>query len=118
MERRSERFVALLAVLFVFSCLLLSGGSRLIGFSGEEIPVPVRQVMHVHAALSRMPEPSAELASVPARQQSTVRVVAVPAEENLILNHRVQCDANGNVIGAKDYLHAVYQAFALGDGFV
>ncbi|MBQ4264679.1 MAG: hypothetical protein IJB85_04125 [Clostridia bacterium] len=118
MEKKAERSIVLLAVLFVFACLLLSGGWRLIGTSCEASPDSVRQQMPVRAAITSMPAPCSELGAAPTRGQIALRFVAAPASENLNLSLCVLCDANGNVLAGKTYLHTVYQAFTLGDGFV
>ena len=118
MANRSERSLTLSVLLFVFVCLLLSGGGRLIGSSSEAAPDSCRHQMPVRAALTSVPAPCSELGEAPDRGQSAPRFTAAPAPESLNLHLRVLCDANGNVLGGKTYLHTVYQAFTLGDGFV
>lgn len=119
MKRLDFRPALLSCIAVAFVCLLLSGASRLIGHS---------------PAASACPPPSAAqdvyLCSAPASTQETdarsgrsllpespwarrdppqpCRPGAMPAAVR---------DANGNVLLSKTYVRAVYQAFALGDGF-
>ena len=118
MRKRSERSLVLFALIFVFACLLLTGGERLIGHEGEENPAPARSVSTVSAALCAMPAPVAQSGHVPARETDGQRMVITRAEEGSLPRSFVLSDANGNVISCGTYMHAVYQAFTLGDGFV
>lgn len=118
MARRSGRSLVLLLAVFVFACLLLSGGSRLIGAQGEEESMPEQENVLVRAALVSAPAPKAETGSTHQREQSVQRRVQTPAPERRLLNLLAECDANGNVLKERTYLRAVYQAFALGDAFV
>ena len=118
MAKRSEQKLLLVCVLFVFVCLLLSGGSRLIGSDVQVDPMPARSFASIRAVLSSPVERHAETGCAPGRSQSTQRVQINPAPENRSLQRIALCDANGNVIGEKTYMRAVYQAFVLGDGFV
>ena len=119
MAKRSEQKLLLVCVLFVFVCLLLSGGSRLIGSDDMQVdPMPARSFASIRAVLSSPVECHAETSCAPGRSQSAQRVQINPAPENRSLQRIALCDANGNVIGEKTYIRAVYQAFVLGDGFV
>lgn len=118
MRKRNERSLVLFALIFVFACLLLTGGSRLIGHEGEDTSPPVRSVSAISAAISAMPASASEAGHAPVRgmdRQSTVRICA---EDGVSLRTITISDANGNVLSSGTYMHAVYQAFSLGDGFV
>ena len=46
MRKRSERSLVLFAMIFVFACLLLSGGSRLIGHEeGKYVQLPTAHLL-------------------------------------------------------------------------
>lgn len=118
MAKRSEQKLLLVCALFVFVCLLLSGGSRLIGTDSQMEPMPERSFASIRAVLTSPVERHAETGYVPGRSQSTQRAQTNPAPENRIPYHIALCDANGNVLGERTYMRAVYQVFVLGDGFV
>lgn len=118
MPRKSERSLVLLLICFAFVCLLLSGGSRLIGAQGEEESMPQQVNSLVQAAFVSAPAPIAETGTTQQREQCVQRHALTPAPERPIQTALAECDANGNVLKGQSYLHAVYQAFALGDGFV
>lgn len=118
MARRSERSLVFLLISFAFVCLLLSGGSRLIGAQGGKESMPQQGDSLVQAAFVSAPAPQAETGTAHPREHSVQRRASAPAPENRILNTLAVCDANGNVLEGQSYLRAVYQAFALGDGFV
>lgn len=118
MASRSERSLFFLLVCFAFIGLLLGGGSRLIGTQGEENAMPERPDSLVRAAFVSAPAPKAETGTSHPRVHSVQRHTQAPAPESLTLNTLAVCDANGNVLKGRSYLRAVYQAFALGDGFV
>ena len=118
MTKRSERSLVLFAMIFVFACLLLSGGSRLIGHEGEAVPVQRAGVSGVSSAFSAAPAPLFEMGLEPVHRAETIRDARAEAPGSAAPAARVACDANGNVLSGKSYLRAVYQAFTLGDGFV
>ena len=118
MRNRSERSLVLFAVIFVFVCLLLSGGSRLIGHEDEVIPVQMADVSGVPSAFSAAPAPLCEMGLEPICKSETIRDARADTPDCSLPCARVICDANGNVISGTSYLRAVYQAFSLGDGFV
>ena len=118
MKRRSEQSLVLFMVCFAFLCLLLSGGERLIGMQGEKNAAPERPAALMCRAFVAVPTQRAETGAAQLRTGCAQRCDRAPAPENTILSPRAACDANGNVLGAKTYLHAVYQAFVLDDGFV
>ena len=117
MRKRSERSFVLFAMIFVFSCLLLSGGSRLIGHEEGE-HVQLEDVSPVRAAFSAAPAPQGEMGLAPSggTEDRIAAKAKAPGRESMPA--RVVCDANGNVPSGASYLRAVYQAFSLGDGFV
>ena len=118
MTKRSERSIVLFAVVFVFACLLLSGGSRLIGHEGEELAVQMTDVSMAAAAFSAVPAPLCQMGLKPVCESETIRDAKTETLQKQEPPVCVACDANGNVLSGKPYLHAVYQAFSLGDGFV
>lgn len=117
MRKRSERSLVLFAVFFVFACLLLSGGSRLIGHE-ERASVQIADVSGVAAAFSAAPSQRSETGVDPVHREASPREDKAEAPQGPAPCARVICDANGNVLGSVSYLRAVYQAFSLGDGFV
>jgi hypothetical protein len=104
--------------MIVFFSLLISGGSRLIAVPEPDAlgcSVPV----HFDASLSCPPE-HVEQTFLLSRQESKN---AAYADVHYLEQHEVACkplitDANGNIVMHCNYMHAVYQTFALGDGFV
>lgn len=116
MRKRGERCLVLLTLLIVFCCLLLSGGSRLIGREGEETRPPLSPAV-LRSVLCSAPISAGETGCLqkkehPVRTQTADASIA--SDEPGI---SVCSDANGNVLGRQTYLHTVYQAFSLGDGF-
>lgn len=118
MEKRSGRMLMLLSMVFVFCCLLLSGGSNLIAGSDEENAIPIRSVSAIRAVLSSASAPRMESSCAPRSGETINRLHAASAPDRQVLTHRVQSDANGNVIASSSYMRAVYQVFVLDDGFV
>ncbi|MBR3796775.1 MAG: hypothetical protein IKK34_12240 [Clostridia bacterium] len=117
MRKRGERYLLILPLLIVFCCLLLSGGSRLIGREGEET-VAVQLPPALRGVLCVAPARPAETGCVSVlKRTDSVQTIA-----EAMIHERpdasVCSDANGNVLRQETYLHAVYQAFSLGDGFV
>ena len=118
MRRRSERSLVLFAAIFVFACLLLSGGPRLIGHEETGSPTPCARESLPDARLCAMPAPQAELAvslrsAAPLQRSAGAHSVQQHAPRAAAIT-----DANGNILHGLSYLHEVYQAFSLGDGFV
>ena len=116
MRKRGERCFVLLPLLIVFCCLLLSGGSRLIGCEGEET-VYVQPPAILRSALCSAPAQAEQTGCDPARDradklQSTAASMIHDEPDTYVCS-----DANGNVLRRQTYLRAVYQAFSLGDGF-
>ena len=118
MARKSERKLLLACMLFVFACVILSGGWRLVAGYGEDQSMPVRPYAQIRAVLSAAPVQPSQTVSPVRREAGTQRMHIAPAPENRSLNHSVASDSNGNVLAAGTYMRAVYQAFALDDGFV
>lgn len=118
MAKRSGRSLLFVCTLFVFACLLISGGSRLIGSDVQENPIPVRSAASIRAVLTNAITHRAQVGVQLRHEQRSQYMQALPAPEDRSLNHLTLCDANGNVLGEKTYMRAVYQSFVLGDGFV
>ncbi|MBQ2833824.1 MAG: hypothetical protein IJN79_05075 [Clostridia bacterium] len=116
MRKKCERSFGLLFAWIVFSCLLISGGSRLIGHNGEA--EEARAVHVVRAAISSAPVSYAESGVSERSHPDQAAKLTAYADGGSRPDTLVCSDANGNVLSAGTYLHAVYQAFALGDGFV
>lgn len=116
MLKKSERSLWLLLVLIAFSCLLVSGGSRLIGHNGEI--EETRNVQVMRAAINSAPGSYTE-SGLPERNHHDHAAAQTVFESGSSRPDTLVCsDANGNVLVGGSYMHAVYQAFALGDGFV
>ena len=118
MARKSERPMLLFVMLFAFVCLLLGGGWRLVGHQQEDDLIPVRPYAAIRTALSSVEANVQESVSMVRRAAHETRMRSVPAQDHQVLTHHVLSDANGNVLAAGTYMRAVYQAFALDDGFV
>lgn len=118
MNKNGMRTIALFSVLVAFALLLASGGSRLIGHTDEyqsemiEVSVPLR------AALTQAPRQIEETGIAGPGMQIMQRHAASRVQQEMRPPLRVVSDANGNVLRCRSYLHTVYQAFSLGDGFV
>ena len=117
MRKRSERSIVFFAAIFVFVCLLFSGGSRLVGHEGGS-PVPVQAAPLEGVLLCAAPAPLGETGHVSVRPDAPQRVVRTQELGGLLRPVRVCSDANGNVLHACSYMKSVHQAFSLGDGFV
>lgn len=118
MQRRGGRSLFLLACLLAFCCLMAAGGRRLIGCEQpsdrETSASPALQ-----AAFTAAPAPDAQESGEPEPgERSAQRLSPVIVSGRMLLRTAVCSDANGNVLGGRTYLRAVYRAFSLGDGFV
>lgn len=118
MAKKSERSLLLVCMLFVFVCLLLSGGWRLVGSEEENNLIRIRPVASVRAVLTSPSEQRIPTGSVIRKGMIDERIHAVAIQDHLRLTRLVQSDANGNVLAGRTYMRAVYQAFVLDDGFV
>ena len=119
MNSKSIRSLLFSASVFVFLCLLISGRSRLIGHADgfEEASLP-RILRCVPAQLTAGPAPAAEdVCPQPNRQLMSKKEYSLPFSL-YELPVCVMCDANGNVLSHRSYIHEVYYVFSLGDGFV
>lgn len=98
-----------------FFCLFLSGAQRLI--SVQEAPEEEERTVHqayLCASVSSAPEAGRQAKSGHFDVQQFRAHPLCPQEPI----KKIGSDANGNVlVGARSYLHIVYQAFPLGDGF-
>jgi len=118
MTKKSERSMLLACMLFVFVCLLLSGGWRLVGSQEEDNLIRPRTAVSVRAVLTSASRQQNPVGSVMRKGMDARRMHALSVPDHQELNHSVQSDANGNVLAGGTYMRAVYQAFALDDGFV
>lgn len=116
MRKRGEQCFVILPLLIVFFCLLLSGGSRLIGREGEEMVLP-QPTSALHSALCSVTAQHEQTGCAPVRESADKEQTAAAAIIHNKPDISVCSDANGNVLRQETYLHAVYQAFSLGDGF-
>ena len=117
MAKKSERSLLLWCMVFAFACLLLHGGGRLI--AGSEDPViPLREAASIRAVLCDAPQQRPQTGAVTNKSALNRRMHAAPVQDHQAADHSVISDANGNVLAALTYMRAVYQAFALDDGFV
>lgn len=118
MARKSEQTVLLFCMLFAFACLLFGGGWRLVGSEQAEDAIPVRSCASIRTVLSPINVKAEERASAMRSESAMQRLRRTPAVFNQVLRHQVQSDSNGNVLTGGTYMRAVYQVFALDDGFV
>lgn len=118
MAERSERSWLFFLICFVFGALLLSGGARLIGSHELENADPIQAGAPVRAAWVSAPAPREETGAPQQRGQSVQRQEMAVVPESPAPHRPAACDANGHVLESRSYWRTVYQAFALGDGFV
>lgn len=109
------RFCLLSLSCLAFFCLFLSGAQRLI--SVQEAPKEEERTVHrayLCASVSSAPEAGTQVKS---ENFDVQQLHAHPLRPQDPIK-KIGSDANGNVLaGARSYLHIVYQAFPLGDGF-
>ena len=118
MTRKSEQKLLLACMLFVFACVILSGGWRLVGGQPQADLIPARNYVQIRAVLSPAPAQPSQSVSLVRRENGMQRMPVAPTPVNRTLYHSIASDSNGNVIAAGTYMRAVYQAFTLDDGFV
>ena len=118
MERNGARSFVLICVLIVFSFLLVSGGPRLIGHADEYGTDAVVPAAPLRAAITQAPQRIAESGLAEHAAPRLLRREMLAIRRDMRIPVRVISDANGNVLRCVSYLHAVYQSFSLGDGFV
>lgn len=116
---KSMRSFGFAFALLVFACILLSGGQRLIGFDGAVQPKPlsVQTVNLVQSEWTAAPAPQGQSGCLSEKKHLTEKqsmCMVIPKEHPSMY---VLSDANGNVLGCRSYIHEVYQAFVLSDGF-
>ena len=117
MKKASLQDVFFAAAVFVFLSLLITGGSRLIAMPEpeEQEYTPIR----IEASLICPPKHGGESFAACSQDEKTpVGTVACCYECQDGFHRPLATDANGNIVMYRSYMHAVYQAFALGDGFV
>ncbi len=120
MKNRDARSALLVCLSMAFFCLLISGIPRLIA-RGQEEPMPLTRAV-MHAAMIAAPANAAGQETCSGAQETPGQRTEKPAADTARIERTLpvllRCDANGNVLGHRSYLHTVYRAFALGDGFV
>jgi len=106
------------AVLVVFFGLIITGGSRLIA-APEQDEMTICAPSSVKASLICPPEGSAQYLLTYRQEvrRTTEDMLCTPLCGEFFAGEPVT-DANGNVVMHCSYMRAVYQSFALGDGFV
>ena len=117
MAKKGERSLLLFVMLFAFMCLLLQGGGRLIA-GEDENQIPLRQISSIRAVLCNAPQHRPHAGDPVIKSVVHRRVPIATVLDHQASDHCVPSDANGNVLAARTYMRAVYQAFALDDGFV
>lgn len=110
---------ALLAfAVLAFSCLLLGGGSRLIAMPEEGAMSLIPPPAVMKASLTCPPMEQAQtLHAQRAQERQFFTDASIVREDGEIAFRLPQTDANGNILRQTSYMRAVYQVFALGDGF-
>ncbi|MBP3427770.1 MAG: hypothetical protein J6M47_05870 [Clostridia bacterium] len=104
--------------LVCFACLLVTGADRLI--EREEPSVMLAQNVPASAYTCRLQTQSELNGLLEAREYDAQRkdLPAHSGKSALRMETAgICCDSNGNILAACSYMRAVYQAFALGDGF-
>jgi len=119
MKEKSIRSLVLGMAMFLFVCLLLSGSPRLIGREDDAI-LPgssCRALNSIPVSFTAVNMTQSESASPLQGRTLLARreILCVSSPHDLPVP--VMCDANGNVLGQRSYMHEVYHVFSLGDGF-
>ena len=117
MKNTHCRGMLLIAVVFVFSCLLLSGGSRLIASPDKPAEPVFPRESRLSASLTCPARVQTQELHEGKAQESRDAGEASPPFIAVHAPRPPQTDANGNILRQTSYMRAVYQAFALGDGF-
>ena len=120
MKRNCWRGLYFAMALLVFSCLLLVGGSRLIAMPDEAASPILPSESWMEASLTCPPPQQAQNMLADREDDGGIRVSPYVSTEDARqkLCTLPETDANGNIIRQMCYMRAVYQSFALGDGFV
>lgn len=104
--------------MLTFFCLLLSGGSRLIAAPDEAAGAINPQQGWLTASLTCPPSPAESGAAVRQAEDKRTALSVIASAGCAAEAGRIPVtDANGNILRHASYMHAVYQAFALDDGF-
>lgn len=117
MKRLRIQNVFFAFALLAFFCLLLSGGSRLIA-SPETMEPPMTAPVSVRASLVCAPQGETQILAVWQENHHAQERYTLICCERAVSMVLPVTDANGNVLSHGNYMHSVYQSFALGDGFV
>ena len=120
MKRTCWRDLLFAMTLLAFSCLLLMGGSRLIAMPDEAASAILPSESWMEASLTCPPPQPAQNVLAEGEEEGRIRCSFPVCVDNTGNEMRFlsDTDANGNIIRHASYMRAVYQAFALGDGFV
>ena len=120
MKRNCWRGLYFAMALLAFSCLLLAGGSKLIAMPDEAASPILPSESWMEASLTCPPPQQAHNTLADREDEGSFRVSVQVSIEDAGQNLRAlpETDANGNIIRQACYMRAVYQSFALGDGFV
>lgn len=123
MQERMCRRSFLICFLFLFCCLVLTGGKRLIGnqYDENQASIPALNLIVDEAYLCSLPSINQETDKSNINHEKTLHSrLSLMAVDSVRGQRRpeLQADANGNILGEKSYMRTVYQTFALGDGFV
>lgn len=117
MKRRTSMNVMLLFFAF-FAFLLITGGHRLIASTNAD-----SQAVSIRIVSAYLCSDSCIAQVEPVHTQGYFDPESRLACKSISLNvssapeRPVFTDANGNILFGKSYMRAVYQSFALGDGF-
>lgn len=119
--RRKTRFVGRFCLLGALLLVVFFGGGRRLIAGGEtEAAQRANPVASLSAALCSSPaQQTSSPSPFKARRdaENPERICGLSAQAAVVPPLR-GVDANGNVLTHRNYLHALYQVFALGDGFV
>ncbi|MBR5224535.1 MAG: hypothetical protein IKV90_02595 [Clostridia bacterium] len=120
MKRNCWRGLYFAMALLAFSCLLLVGGSRLIAVPDEAASPILPSESWMEASLTCPPPQQSHNMLADREEDGKIRISLQASLEEAGQNLRPipETDANGNIIRQASYMRAVYQSFALGDGFV
>ena len=118
MKKTSLQDVFFAFAIFVFLSLFITGGSRLIAMPEPE-EQEYKTTIRIEASLICPPQRVGEsFAACRQEEETSVSDAAYCYEYQEGFRRPLATDANGNIVMCGSYMHAVYQAFALGDGFV
>lgn len=118
MKSKAGRMIIFTLCCLTFACLFISGAERLIE-RGEKAP-RLPEIRHVVTAYLTSSQTHAEHAEhhAPGETQAERKSSCTLQEEAQRIEHALlRTDANGNILGSRSYIRAVYHVFPLSDGF-